>query len=131
MRREFELPEQDTDYLNSLGLRWETFRDAGLSWLLIYGYTVPPGYNVQNVDVAITIQPGYPVAPLDMAYFFPHLQLLNQRTIAAVTFKQINGKTFQRWSRHRTASNPWRPGIDDLSTHLACVTFWFERELKK
>ena len=131
MRREFQLPEQDTDHLNSLALQWETLRDGGLSWVIIYGFPVPSGYNVQNVDVAITIQPGYPVTQLDMAYFHPHLQLANQRTISAITFQQIDGRSFQRWSRHRTTSNPWRPGVDDLSTHLACVAFWFERELEK
>jgi len=125
------MPEQDVDHLDALGLQWETFRDGGLEWIVVHDFPVPTGYNHEKVDVAIMIPPGYPVAPLDMAYFYPHLQLKNLRTIAAVTFQQILGKLFQRWSRHRTGSNPWRPGIDDLSTHLASITFWFERETKK
>jgi hypothetical protein len=131
MRRDFELPEQDLDHLASLGLSWETFREAGNNWLIIHDYPVPPGYNTSKVKVALQILPGYPVAQLDMAYFYPHLQLANQKTIGAISFQPINGNTFQRWSRHRTPANPWRPGVDDLSTHLASVTHWFERELKK
>lgn len=131
MRREFDLPEQDVDYLSSLGLNWECFRDSGNNWLVIQDFPVPPGFNVQKVQVALQIMPGYPVAQLDMAYFYPHLQLVNKKTIGAISFQMINGNNFQRWSRHRTAANPWRPGIDDLSSHLATVTHWFERELKK
>ena len=131
MRREFPLPEQDVDHLSSLGLQWETFREGGFNWLIIHNFPVPPGFNLSEVKVAIFIQPGYPVAQLDMAYFYPHLQLNNQKAIGAITFQQINGSVFQRWSRHRTTANPWRPGIDDLSTHLASINFWFERELKK
>ena len=130
MRRDFSLPEVDLDHLNSLGLEWETVKEANVNWLLIYKYPVPNGFNVPEVTVAVMIQPGYPVAQLDMAYFYPHLQLLTQRQIGALTFQQIEGKVFQRWSRHRTAANPWRPGIDDLSTHLASVSFWFQRELQ-
>jgi hypothetical protein len=131
MRREFELPEQDLDHLTSLGLPWETFKEGGNNWLLIYEFPVSAGFNVPKVCVGLTIQPGYPVVQIDMAYFYPHLQLNNQKTIGAITFQTIDGKLFQRWSRHRTPANPWRPGIDDLSTHLASVNFWFERELKK
>lgn len=131
MRREFILPEGDLDHLTTLQLPWETFLEGRLRWLLIHQYPVPNGYNTREVNVAILIEPGYPVAQLDMAYFFPHLQMLNQKQIGALAFHPIEGKVYQRWSRHRTGSNPWRPGLDDLSTHLASVNFWFERELRK
>jgi hypothetical protein len=131
MRREFVLPEDDLDHLSSLSLEWETFQEGKLRWLLIHQYPVPNGYNTSAVDIAILIEPGYPVAQLDMAYFWPHLQLLNQKQISALAFHPVEGKIYQRWSRHRTGTNPWRPGLDDLSTHLASVNFWFERELRK
>jgi len=131
MRRSFLLPEIDTSFVESLSLPWETVIDGSGQWLLIQNFPVPLGYNLQFVSVALLIPPGYPVVQLDMAYFFPHLQRVDGRPIAALAAQQIEGKEFQRWSRHRTGENPWRPGIDDVSTHLSMVTSWFEKELKK
>lgn len=131
MRREFALPENDEAYLNGLALPWETIRCGRGSWLLIHNFPIPVGYNVPSVTVALMIPPGYPVAQIDMAYFYPHLQLVNQRQIGALAFVNIDGKVFQRWSRHRTRENPWRPGVDDLSTHLASVISWIHKALKK
>lgn len=131
MRRQFHLPETDNEYLAVLNLPWEAIKDGATQWVLINDFPVLEGYNISKVNVAVNIQPGYPVAPLDMAYFFPHLQLLNRKQIGALAFHSIDGKVYQRWSRHRTAANPWRPGLDDLSTHLELVKFWFERELRK
>jgi hypothetical protein len=131
MRREFVLPEDDIEYLNGLALPWETIASGSSRWLLIHNFPIPVGYSVSEVTVALMIPPGYPVAQIDMAYFYPHLQLLSGRQIGALAFVNIDGKVFQRWSRHRTKSNPWRPGIDDLSTHLASVTSWIRKELDK
>lgn len=128
---EFTLPEQDVDYLTSLGLPWETLKEGDNNWLIIYEFPVPVGYRVSTTTVALTIQPGYPVVQIDMAYFFPHLQLISNKIIGAITFQPLDGKIFQRWSRHRTPANPWRPGIDDISTHLSSMSFWFQRELDK
>lgn len=131
MRRQFALPEQDVDFLTALGLLWEALLEGNTKWLIIYDYPIPDGYNVTTVTVALMIQPGYPVVQIDMAYFFPHLQLKCQKGIRAITFRTIDGKIFQRWSRHRTPANPWRPGVDDLSTHLAAMVGWIERETRK
>ena len=131
MRKNFILPEGDQAYVNVLNLPWETILDGSNQWLVIHKFPVPAGYNCTEVSVALMIPPGYPVTQLDMAYFFPHLCRTDNRPIAALTHQMIDGKTFQRWSMHRTGENPWRPGVDDISTHLAMVAFWFERELKK
>jgi len=130
MRSDFLLPEADQLFLESYGLPWEAIREGNSQWLLIRGFPVPLGYNVNSVCVALMIPPGYPVAQIDMAYFHPHLSKKDGRPIGALAFHMINGQQFQRWSRHRTASNPWRPGVDDVSTHLQMVSYWFERELK-
>jgi len=66
-----------------------------------------------------------------MAYFFPEVKRLDNKPINATCIQKIDNKTFQRWSRHRTAANPWREGIDDISTHLLLVGFWFEQEFIK
>jgi hypothetical protein len=131
MKRDFQLPEDDSDYLNSLGLKWETVNDSRMNWVIIYDYPVISGYNVDYVNVAIKIEVGYPRSPLDMAYFYPHLTRKDGKPIGAITSQNIGDKTYQRWSRHRTATNPWRDGVDDISSHMTLVTFWFEQEFIK
>ncbi len=131
MRRQFQLPEADVMFLDELGLPWEALNDRGMHWVIIYNYPVPPGYNVTEVSVGIKIETGYPRAQLDMAYFFPAITRLDGKAINAITVQSIDGKQFQRWSRHRSGQNPWREGVDDLSTHMALVSFWFEQEFIK
>jgi E2/UBC family protein E len=131
MRREFILPEDDIAFLDGLSLQWETIINQGMHWLLIYRYPVCAGYNMQETCVAIKIETGYPRTPLDMAYFFPSLMRQDGILINATSNQIIDGKTFQRWSRHRTAANPWREGVDDVSTHLCLVDFWFRQEFIK
>ena len=44
MRREFSLPQFDVDYLNTLGLQWETLGGAGgTHWLLIHEWPIKAG----------------------------------------------------------------------------------------
>jgi hypothetical protein len=130
MRRQFSLPEADETWLESLGLLWEAIIENGVHWLLLHGYPVPSGYDHDRVTVAVRIETGYPEAQLDMVYFYPPLARLDCVTIGALSTQPLDGKTFQRWSRHRTGANPWRPGEDDLSTHLALVNDWLEREFR-
>ena len=131
MRRDVVLPEEDVEFLESLGNDWETIKDANLEWLLVYGYPVPGGYNVKEVDVAVLITPAYPTAQLDMAYFNPGLNRVNGVEIKATQCQQhIDGKSWQRWSRHRTSENPWRVGIDNMMTHFVSINHWLEREVK-
>jgi len=131
MRRQFQLPEEDIIFLNSLELPWETIVDQGMEWVIIQNYPVCLGYIIDNVTLAVKLETGYPRTPLDMAYFFPALQRKDGKGINAISVQPIDGKLFQRWSRHRTPQNPWREGVDDLSTHLSLVSFWFEEEFKK
>jgi hypothetical protein len=131
MKKDFQLPEEDVIFLDGLGLPWEAVNDQGMQWVIVHDYPVVFGYNHKKVSVAIKIETGYPRAPLDMAYFFPALQRLDGKAINAISGQQIDGKQYQRWSRHRTGTNPWREGVDDLSTHLALVSFWFEQEFIK
>lgn len=131
MRRQFVLPEDDIFYLDGLKLNWETINDAGMQWVLIHDFPIFPGYNVATTSIAIKIETGYPRAALDMAYFHPALQRADGQAINALSFQIIDQTPYQRWSRHRTVENPWRPGVDDLSTHLSLVSFWFEQEFTK
>ncbi len=133
MRREFLLPPKDVLHLDSLGLPWETIGSPqqGGGYVLIHNYPTPPGYNVAVVTVALRIETLYPDVQIDMAYFYPDLVRLDGRGISALAAQPIDGQTYQRWSRHRTAQNPWRPSIDCLATHLGQVDAWLENELTR
>ena len=128
MRRDFHLPAADEAFLNTLGRAWETTLDCGIRWVLIHGRLVPAGYTVSSVSEAHRIDVGYPDTQLDMVYFSPALHRLDGRPIGAQSTQQICGQTWQRWSRHREAGYPWRPGVDDLASHLMLVDHWLERE---
>jgi hypothetical protein len=131
MRRQFTLPESDKAYLEARGLAWETIVENGMRWLLLHDFQVPDGYNHPRATAAVKIETGYPDTQLDMVYFYPNLARLDGKPIGALTSQTLDGKSWQRWSRHRTAQNPWRPGEDDLSSHLALVEHWLEREMLK
>ena len=128
MRRQFDLPERDMLYLNALGLPWETLGAKGVGHVLIHDFPTPPGYTESKVTVALQIDSGYDDTQIDMAYFSPALVRSDGKSIGALATKAIDGKTFQRWSRHRTSANPWRPGEDYLGTHMALVEEWLTRE---
>jgi Prokaryotic E2 family E len=130
MRREFLLPEDDTNFLEALNHDWETIVSSG-NWVVIKNYPIPEGYNVKEAAIALKIETGYPVSQIDMAYFHPALSRLDGKIIGALTSINIDGKQWQRWSRHRTAINPWRVGIDNVSTQVGLVENWLELEFKK
>lgn len=131
MRREFTLSEEDHDWLDGLGLPYELVREGAVLRVVIGAWPVPDGYNERHVAVNVRLDPGYPDAQIDMAYFYPPLARRDGRPIGAVTTEPFDGKVWQRWSRHRTPANPWRPGIDNLATHFALVEDWLARELEK
>ena len=129
--REFLLPLADEEYLDALGLPWQTINDGGSQWLLIHDWRVPPGYNLVSVSVALLIPSGYSDTQIDMAYFHPGLSRIDGKGIGALSPQAIRGESWQRWSRHRTGQNPWRPGVDDVANHLALVDEWLRREFER
>lgn len=130
MRRNFALPEEDLDYLDGTGLQWETIIEGAHRWLLIHDYPVKEGYNVEKTIAALRIDQGYPNSQIDMVYFFPAISRKDGKPIGALANQSLDKKNFQRWSRHRSRQNPWRPGIDNLETHLILVNYWMDREFQ-
>lgn len=128
LRRQFALHQRDERFLEEYGLRWETILD-GSQWVLLHEFSTHSGYNHPTVIVAIRLETGYPATELNMVYVYPALSRKDGRPIKATqATQQIDGKAFQRWSRHRTAANPWKPNEDSLETHIILVEDWFERE---
>ena len=129
MRRQFNLRPEDEAELTEYGFAWETLQVGDASWLLIHDYQIPSGYTVERACLALQLPPSYPDVQLDMVYFHPALALKNAKAIGALTSLQLDGRTFQRWSRHRTGANPWRPGHDRIATHLLLIDTWLDREV--
>ncbi len=132
MRREFPLLTPDQEHLDGAGLAWESVKHGGEFWLFIHELKLPAGYQVSQASVAIKIEAGYPNAQLDMAYFYPKLARVDGKSIpCADAVLDLDGKQWQRWSRHRTGQNPWREGVDNLGTHMSLVSYWFRQEFEK
>jgi E2/UBC family protein E len=131
LRRQFDLLPEDEKFLKEYGLPWETIVD-GSQWVLIHDFSASDGYNHTRVTAAIRLETGYPSTELNMAYFYPALARKDGKPIGATqATQQIDGKIFQRWSRHRTPQNPWKIGRDNLGTHVILIEDWLEREFQK
>jgi hypothetical protein len=131
LRRAFAMPADDTKWLESTGWRYEFVIESGIRRVVIHDFPVPSGYQLSVVGVNVRIETGYPDAQIDMAYFYPALERLDGRPIRATCADAFDGQIWQRWSRHRTGANPWRPGVDCLATHMTAVQEWLVRELQK
>ena len=128
LRRDFELLPADRQFLENYGLPWEAVLD-GSPWVLIHKFATHQGYNYTTVTAAVRLETGYPLSQLDMVYFHPALARLDGKAIGATQETQvIAGVPYQRWSRHRTNENPWRPGEDDLGSHVNLIEDWLARE---
>jgi hypothetical protein len=131
LRRQFELLPEDQQFLNEYGLPWETVVD-GSQWVLIHDFPTFGPYNHPSATVAIRLETGYPDTALDMVYFHPILARKDGVAIGATEARQgLDGKSYQRWSRHRTGTNPWRPGHDSIGTHIFLIEDWLQREFEE
>ena len=131
LRRQFVLLDEDEKFLEDYRLPWETVVD-GSQWVLIHDFPLPDGYNNSRVTAAIRMETGYPASQLDMVYFYPPITRKDGKVIGATqTMQPIDGKNFQRWSRHRTTQNPWKAGRDNLGAHIILIEEWLEREFRK
>ena len=127
----FPLPEEDEQFLKSLRVPCKIVAQGASRWLIISNYLLPAGYNQDKADVAVLLHPQYPQVQLDMIYIHPALSRKDGKPINALSNQLIDGRNFQRWSRHRNASNKWVPGDDNISTHLDLMMECLKAEFKK
>jgi hypothetical protein len=130
VRRAFHLAETDRIFLDGAYPNWEAIIEAQSRWVILSPFELPVGFNCATATVALLIDPMYPDIQIDMAYFKPDLARSDGRKINALSVHQLDGHTWQRWSRHRE-SGVWRPGADNIETHLLYVRSFLELELKK
>ncbi len=129
-RRDFALPQEDLEWLDNTQGRFDLISEDGVLRVVLYDFRIPSGYRQRQADVNVRIEVGYPDTQIDMVYVYPALVRTDGRPIPATCMESFDGKEWQRWSRHRTPANPWRPGVDNLATHFGLVEHWFLRELK-
>jgi hypothetical protein len=130
LRRQFDLPEEDVDFLDAQKWVWETAVLNGVQWLLVHDFKLPKGFTVKSATLGIRIVPGYPAAALDMVYVCPPLSRMDGGGIGALSLCSIDGRDFQQWSRHYAAAHPWRPDVDNVSSHLRAAEEWFQKAVK-
>jgi hypothetical protein len=131
LRKDFCLPEEDIEYLNSRGFRWETISEGYWRWVLIHDFPICEGYQVTSATAALQIPDSYPMSQIDMVYFYPPLVRKDGKPIPATeALQDIQQLRYQRWSRHRTPQNPWRCGLDNISTHVTLIEEWLPREFR-
>ena len=131
LRRQFELPDFDREFLGRRGLPWEAVLAGEVRWVILHEHPVSQGYDHRTVSAALQLSASYPDSQIDMVYFFPHLARIDGMPVARVSGHQFDGKTWQRWSRHRTAANPWRRGYDCIETHALLIDEWLDREIRQ
>ena len=130
LRRDFSLLPKDDGFLAASNYRWETITAGARRWLLIHNYLLPKGYNAGTCRLAFEVPATYPAAQIDMFYCDPPLSVLGGAAPPATDVREtIDGVSFQRWSRHRCADNPWSPSRDSISTHLGLVDESLGREV--
>lgn len=131
VRRDVALTSEDREHLDAHGHTWETVLEGRKRWVLIHDWATHDGYVQRHATLAILLPPGYPDAALDMVWFHPPLERKDGRTIGRTNVTEtIAGRPYQRWSRHRSRENPWRPGVDSLATHILLIKWWLEREFQ-
>lgn len=131
LRRHFNLLADDEVFLHQYGLPWETIVD-GSQWVLIHDFPTHEEYNNPKASIAVRLERGYPQTALDMVYVYPGLERKDKKPIPQTSTNQrLDDKVWQRWSRHRSNQNPWRPGQDSLETHVYLIEDWFSREFER
>lgn len=125
------LPKEDIYFLASIENTVDYLEEGSLSWVVFRDLEIPKGYNVSKADAAILIPPHYPTAPLDMIYFYPALSRVDGKMIRQLSNQNIEGRIYQRWSRHRTALNKWNPEIDNLESQLDLMLSCLKAEFNK
>ncbi|WP_198526975.1 E2/UBC family protein [Sphingomonas sp. Ant20] len=129
--RGFRLLPADEAGLDQRGLTWSTLLDAGRRWLLIENMRLPAGFAAAETTIALEIPISYPMAEIDMFYCYPPVARVDGLPIPQTEVPQpIAERIFQRWSRHRGYVAPWRPGVDNVLTHLALVDASLTREVE-
>lgn len=138
LRRDFELPSDETTFLSDDGYRWESVAihdGSGVAlWLLVLDVALPsgfvslanPGEQAHSVTVGIRVT-GYQTSALDMVYVHPPVTRADGVPIPGLTPLTIDGREFQQWSRHYA----FQVGVDSIESHFRAAVNWFSRAVQR
>lgn len=115
------LPQSDIDYLNKKGHRYSVSEEGGMTCVVLQGYNLPVGFNLESTDLLVRLTPGYPDIAPDMWWFEPAVHRADGKPIAATDHAEVHqGRNWQRWSRHLEPGQ-WTPGNDTLEAYMAIM----------
>ncbi len=115
------LPSTDQGFLAERDITHEMRVEAGMTCVVLPGWSLPAGYDRQSVDLLVRLPAGYPDLPPDMWWFDPPVRLATGATVPATeATEQHLGRTWQRWSRHFQPGQ-WKSGIDGLESYIALI----------
>lgn len=115
------LPQPDLDYLNERGTPHTILNEANMVCVVLPGFELPSGYDREQADLLLRLNPGFPDVPPDMWWFDPPVRRQDGITIAATDMQEVHiGRTWQRWSRHLNAAQ-WKSGIDRLENFIGLI----------
>ncbi|MCZ0932108.1 MAG: hypothetical protein OXJ52_03030 [Oligoflexia bacterium] len=123
----FSLPPEDIEYLNVNYPNWKPQFEDSKNGIIICNYLLPKGYNPEKSDLMLLIPDNYPTAKIDMFYFSPDINRIDQANIEALSPETHFQRNWQRWSRHYD----WRVGIDNISTHITYICNQLKSEIDK
>jgi hypothetical protein len=101
-------------------------QEGGWSFLVISGYTVPAGFQPDQVDLLIKLPPGFPDAQPDMFWVHPAVKTAQGSLPRATCMESLLGKEWQRFSWH-LAAGAWQPGVSTLRDFMRCISGRFLR----
>lgn len=131
----FRLPKKDVDYLNSLGVKWESGTDDNGNYVIIHDVGIDTNYyhvdsGGDKVNILFMLPSGYPNSQIDMSSFCPDLTRTDGQSIPNLhRFYEVKNYNWQTWSRHRTGGEYWNPETDGIASHLAYTDLFLQREV--
>jgi len=121
------LPQSDMTCLAERRIEYSVSSEANMTCVVLPRYRLPAGYDRDQSDLLLRLNPGFPDVQPDMWWFDPAVRLRDGRVIQATDVTEHHlGRTWQRWSRHFKAGQ-WRSGIDSLESYLALIRRELER----
>ncbi|MCP4145028.1 MAG: hypothetical protein GY752_07055 [bacterium] len=132
LRRGFHLPEDDIQYLNSLGLNWETIQDGNARGVVLCGFLMPPPFQPEKLNLKIKVPQDYTSgAALDMFFTDTPATRSDGKGIERLTeSNHFDNKKWWQWSRHYPKNTKWRPGVNTLATHISYVQHILNEEAR-
>lgn len=115
------LPPIDAEYVRGRWPAHQVSAEGGMLCVLLPGFPLPSGLNLDQADLLLRLPAGYPDAAPDMWWFSPPVTRRDGSTIAATEAREHHlGRDWQRWSRHLQPGQ-WRSGVDSIESYLALV----------